>query len=286
MRNPVTIWSEGTRLAGDLWTPDDVAAGEKLPGILLCHGWGGLKQHLTATYAPWFSKAGFIVLTFDYRGWGESDAKLVPIGEVARPDSNGEITIRARAVREVVDPFDQISDITNCLAFLEGEPQVDPERIGLWGSSYGGGHVVFMAAHDPRVKAVVSQVGAQQPVQMTIATGRARATARARGEIGPIPPVEDGVPGLAGTPDLAKMACYRPIATADKIRVPTLVIDAEQEELFDRMQNGHLLAEIVSKNAPTRYVTFPGKHYEIYDRHYRDASNLARDWFITHLKKQ
>lgn len=285
MRNPVTIWSEGTRLAGDLWTPDNIAAGEKLPGILLCHGWGGLKQHLTSTYAPWFSKAGFIVLTFDYRGWGESEAKFVPIGEVARPDSDGEVTMRARAVREVVDPFDQISDIANCLAFLEGEAQVDSERIGLWGSSYGGGHVAFMAAHDPRVKAVVSQVGAQQPVQMTIASGRARATARARGEIGPIPPLEDGVAGLAGTPDLAKMACYRPIDTADKIRVPTLVIDAEQEELFDRMQNGHLLSEIVSKNAPTRYITFPCKHYEIYDRYYRDASNLARDWFITYLKK-
>jgi len=81
------------------------------------------------------------------------------------------------------------------------------------------------------------------------------------------------------------MACYRPIDTADKIRAPTLVIDAEQEELFDRMQNGHLLSEIVSKNAPTRYITFPCTHYEIYDRYYRDASNLARDWFITYLKK-
>jgi dipeptidyl aminopeptidase/acylaminoacyl peptidase len=224
------------------------------------------------------------VLTFDYRGWGESAAKLVPVGDEAQPDSNGEVTIRARAVREVVDPFDQLSDIMNCMAFLEGEAQVDSERIGLWGSSYGGGHVVFMAAHDQRVKAVVSQVGAQQPAQMTLATGRARATARARGEIGPIPPVEDGVPGLGGTPDLGKMVRYRPIDTADKIRVPTLVIDAEHEELFDRLQNGYLLSEIVSKNAPTRYVTFPCKHYEIYDRYYHDASNLARDWFTTYLK--
>jgi dienelactone hydrolase len=293
MRKPVTIWSEGTRLAGDLWTPD-AAASEKLPAILLCHGWGGLKEHLNATYAPWFSKAGFVVLTFDYRGWGESAAKLIPIGEVTTPDSpgspssndsNGELTIRARAVREVVDPFDQIRDIANCLDFLEGEPPVDTERIGLWGSSYGGGHVVFTAAHDARIKAVVAQVGAQQPAAASIALGRARAIARARGAIGPIPPAEDGVPGLAGTPDLAKMAHYCPLATADKIRVPTLVIDAEQEELFDRKQNGYLLNQIVSKNATSRYVTFPCKHYAIYDTYYRDASNLARDWFITHLKK-
>src|SRR5512137_3018454 len=118
MRRPVTIWSEGTRLAGDLWLPDAVAAGEKLPAIVLCHGWGGLKEHLNSTYAPWFSKAGFVVLTFDYRGWGDSEARLVPLGAVPQPDRNGEVTIRARAVRAVVDPYDQVRDIANCLDFL------------------------------------------------------------------------------------------------------------------------------------------------------------------------
>ena len=284
MKKAVTIWSEGTKLAADLFTPDDIAPNEKRPAILLCHGWGGLKQHLSSTYAPWWAKSGFIVLTFDYRGWGESDAKLVPVGEVAQEKDAGELTIRARTVREVVDPFDQIRDITACLDFLEGEPSVNTERIGLWGSSYGGGHVAHMAAHDPRVKAVVAQVGAQQMADATITIGRARALARARGEIGQIPPSEDGVPGLAGTPDLAKMVRYRPIATADKIRVPTLIIDAADEELFDRTQNGYLLFQIVSKNAPARYETFPCKHYEIYDKYYQPASNLARDWFIDHLK--
>ncbi len=285
MHQAVTIWSEGTQLAGDLWMPDGLAAADKLPAILLCHGWGGLKEHLNQTYAPWFSKAGFIVMTFDYRGWGASAAKLVPIGNIPQPDSNGEVSIRARAVREVVDPFDQIRDIANCLDFLEGEPQVDADRIGLWGSSYGGGHVSFMAAHDPRVKVIVAQVGAQQPGAPAIAIGRERAIARARGTIGPIPPVEDGISGLAGTPDFAKMAYYLPLSTADKIRVPTLVIDAAEEELFDRMQNGHALFEVVAKNAPARYETFPCKHYAIYDQHYHEASNLARDWFVTHLKR-
>lgn len=284
MRKAVTIWSEGTKLAGDLFIPDDIVPGEKRPAILLCHGWGGLKEHLSSTYAPWWTKSGFIVLTFDYRGWGQSDAKLVPVGDVPRPNGDAEVTIRARAVREIVDPFDQIRDISACLDFLEGEPQVDTDRIGLWGSSYGGGHVTYMAAHDSRVKAVVAQVGAQQPANTTIVAGRARAIARARGEIGAIPPSEDAVPGLGGIPDLAKMVRYRPIDTADKIRVPTLIIDAAEEELFDRIQNGYLLFQIVSKNAPAKYQTFPGKHYEIYDKYYQPASNLARDWFITHLK--
>ncbi len=284
MRKAVTIWSEGVRLAGDLWTPnDDAAANPKLPAILLCHGWGGLKEHLSSTYAKWFAKGGFAALTFDYRGWGESDAKLVPVGEIPTSDANGEVTIHARAAREIVDPFDQIRDIANCLDYLASEPGVDAERIGLWGSSYGGGHVAYMAAHDLRVRAIVAQVGAQQPGLASIVAGHARAAARARGEIGPLPPASDAVAGLGGVPDIAKMASYCPLATADKIRVPTLVIDAEHEELFDRMQNGHALYEIVRKNAPARYVTFPCQHYAIYDQYYRDASNLAREWFTQYL---
>jgi dienelactone hydrolase len=285
MRKTVTIWSEGIRLAGDLFVPDGLAPNAKAPAILLCHGWGGLKEHLSGTYAPWWVKSGFIVLTFDYRGWGESDAKLVPIEQTAQPKGQSELSIRVRPVREVVDPFDQIRDISACLDFLEGEPQVDTERIGLWGSSYGGGHVAYMAAHDPRVKVIVAQVGAQQPFGAILAAGQMRARARARGEVAAVPSGEDAVPGLGGVPDLAKMARYRPIATADLIRVPTLVIDAAEEELFDRMQNGHLLYEMVSKKAPARYETFPCKHYAIYDQYYHPASNLARDWFVTHLKK-
>lgn len=285
MHKAVTIWSEGTRLAGDLFIPDDAGPGDKLPTILLCHGWGGLKQHLSTTYAPWWAKSGLVTLTFDYRGWGESDARLVPTAETRQEKDKAEVTVQARAVREVVDPFDQIRDIGACLDFLEGEAIVDAERIGLWGSSYGGGHVAYVAAHDTRVKAVVAQVGAQQPFGGIFAAGRSRAIARARGEIGPIPPREDATPGLGGVPDLAKMIRYRPIDTADQIRVPTLVIDAAEEELFDRMQNGHRLYEIVSKNAPARYETFPGKHYEIYDKFYHPASTLARDWFLEHLKK-
>ncbi|HYB91145.1 MAG TPA: alpha/beta fold hydrolase [Candidatus Binataceae bacterium] len=285
MRKSITIWSEGARLAGDLWTPDEAAAGDKLPAILLCHGWGGLKQHLNMTYAPLFSKAGFVVLAFDYRGWGESDPRLVPAGEIGAPDSDGVVTVRARALRQVVDPFDQIRDITNCIDFLEGEPQVNADRIGLWGTSYGGGHVSFMAAHDPRVTAIVAQASAQRGgLPSLTAMGQARAVARARGEIGPIPPAEDAVPGLGGTPDLSKMVRFCPIATAAEIRVPTLVIDAAEEELFDRMQNGYALHQIVSKNAPAKYVAFPCKHYAIYDQYYPDASALAKDWFITHLK--
>src|SRR5215469_14137551 len=74
-RKLVTIWSEGSRLAAVLLTP--AATPAPRPAILLCHGWGGLKEHLISSYATPFAEAGFGCLAFDYRGWGESDGRLI-----------------------------------------------------------------------------------------------------------------------------------------------------------------------------------------------------------------
>jgi dienelactone hydrolase len=73
----VDIWSDGTRLSGDLWHPKDLQPGDKLPAVILCHGWGGVRSHLNQAYAPEFAKAGYVVLSFDYRGWGDSDSRMV-----------------------------------------------------------------------------------------------------------------------------------------------------------------------------------------------------------------
>ena len=89
----VVIFSDGVRMAGTVWRPDTQGPGDKLPAILLCHGWGGKRAHLDFSYAPKFAAAGFVVLTFDYRGWGDS-AGYVPLargggGEVARRREEG-----------------------------------------------------------------------------------------------------------------------------------------------------------------------------------------------------
>ena len=73
----ITIWSEGVRLAGDIYKPKNLQPDEKLPGILLVHGWGGTKAHLNRAYAPQFASLGFVVLTFDFKGWGESNGPLM-----------------------------------------------------------------------------------------------------------------------------------------------------------------------------------------------------------------
>lgn len=280
----VDIWSDGTRLSGDLWYPKNLPPDTKLPAIIMCHGWGGLRSHLNRDYAPLFAEAGYVVLTFDYRGWGDSDSRLVVREKMPRPDKNGEVTIQAQAIRELVDPFDQTEDITSCIDFISGEPGVDNTRIGLWGTSFGGGHVVYVAAHDTRVKCIVSQAPSmtggwvdQYYNSLDIATRRAR------GEIDPVPQGVNKVMGLNGTPYLARIAKYHPVNFAADLKIPTLIIVAEKEELMDNRMHGERVYNIVKDNIPARYDVFNGTHFEIYGKGRKETITLAIDWFNAHL---
>ena len=287
----VNIWSDGTRLSGDVFSPKDRDEGELLPAIVLCHGWGGVKSHLNSTYAPKFAAAGFVVLTFDYRGWGESDSRLVIQGDAPTPDEAGMAMVQVQMIRELVDPVDQIEDIQNAIDFIEGEPGVDPDRIGIWGTSFGGGLVIWTAAHDSRVKCVVSQVGAQdgRSSAMERAEGglkrlHEKEILRARGELPPVPQGEDAVPGLRGTPYMSRFAKYAPVDFADAIQVPVLFIDAENEELFDRHQHSEKVYNLIKDRVKTVYHVEPGiEHYGIYRERYPQASSLALEWFQENL---
>lgn len=285
-RRGVDIWSEGTRIAGDLWFPAGLAADASAPAVLMSHGWGGTRDHLNSAYARDLARAGFAVLTIDYRGWGGSDSRLVLVGPEPAPGTDGTVTARVRPIREVVDPQDQILDIANAFAFLVGEPRVDATRIGVWGTSYSGGLAIAFAAREPRVAAVVAQVGYMGAGGSSVDRGHRRATEKARGEIAPIPQGIDEVPGLRGTPDLAKMVGWRPIDVAVRVRAPTLIIDVDKEELFDRRANGRAVFEVIRANAVAEYEIYPGRHYDIYRRHRRAALDRAIGWFRVHLRER
>jgi len=139
------IISEGTRMAAEVFSPKG-QAGKTLPTIILCHGWGSVAQDLRPE-AIAFARAGYLAVTFDYRGWGTSDARLVLASPAPSGHSGKPFTAEVKEVREVVDPLDQTTDLMNAIHWVVGEPQCDPSRIGLWGSSYSGGHV----ATSPRV---------------------------------------------------------------------------------------------------------------------------------------
>jgi hypothetical protein len=136
MRQNVTFLSQGLRCAGWLYIPDNLPVGQKAPAIVMAHGFSAVKEMYLSNFAERFTEAGFITLVFDYRYFG---------------DSEGE-------PRSQIFPMEQIEDYRNAITWISDHPQVDPNRIGVWGTSYSGAHVLHLAAFDKRVKAVVSQV--------------------------------------------------------------------------------------------------------------------------------
>ncbi len=288
-RRAVDIWSEGTRLAGDLYAPRDLAADETRPTIIMSHGWGGTKA-LLANVASRLAAEDYLVLAFDYRGWGESDGKLVVQGDMPDRDADGIVTVRAREIRNVVDPIDQTVDIQRAFDFIEGEPNVDTTRLGYWGSSYSGAHAIWVAAHEPRAGCAVGQVAAADSRSLAAvswagqdiaAHARLQAIRRARGDIDPLPQGTDKAPNLNGWAHLDKVLSYNPVDDAGRITIPLLVIDAGNEELFDRHIAGELAIQRAQANgAPAEYTVIPGiTHYQVYGDHFEEATQMAVDWF-------
>ena len=293
-RRAVDIWSEGTRMAADLYWPRD-AAGD-LPAIVMSHGWGGTKASLVRNAAI-FAADGFVVLAFDYRGWGESDGKLVIIGDMPEPGVNGEVHVFAREIRTVVDPIDQTLDIRRAFDFIEGEASVDTSRLGYWGSSYSGAHAIWVAANEPRAACAVGQVAAADSLDLAQtswkgtgvdieAYAREQAIRRARGEIAPLPQGTDKAPNLNGWAHLDKVIGYRPVEDASRITIPLLVVDAEHEELFDRHRAGELSVERAKANgARAEYRVIPDiSHYDIYREAFDESARMALAWFNDCLK--
>jgi dipeptidyl aminopeptidase/acylaminoacyl peptidase len=283
----VVIWSDGYRLDGDVFVPKGLRSDEKLPAILLSHGWGGTKHSSRRTAAK-FAAEGYVAMDFSYRTWGKSEGPMILVDGMPDLAASKEATVKVRFVREVVDPLAWASDFTHALDFLVGESHVDRDKIGIWGTSYGGGMVIWNAAHDERPKAVVSQVGGMGVAWPELAAVAAeRQTSIARGDMEPIPQNMDKTGDLRGTPNFAHMIRYDAVAVADRVEVPTLLIDAENEELFDRRDHGGRIYEILRTHgtAPVSYVVLPGlTHYGIYREGFEQSTDLALAWFDLHLK--
>jgi uncharacterized protein len=288
----VIIWSDGTRMAGDLYVPGDFKDGEKRPTILFCAGTAGTKKGNGALYATRFVKEGFVVLAFDYRGWGESDCKLIMPEPMPKPDADGTVTVKAKPVRWQMDLADQTLDIRCAISFLAGEPCVDPGRIGLFGTSYGGGLVSWVAGNDPRVKCLVAQVPGMGGGRGPVAVKRAYdlSVKQARGETEPVPFETGKLEGKMATyaqmrVNPAKGIGYSPVEAATGITAPTLILVAEKEELMSNDENGHRAFDTLQKNkVPSEYHVLPGiGHYGVYRESFAEATQLAAAWFHQYL---
>jgi fermentation-respiration switch protein FrsA (DUF1100 family) len=134
MRRDIEFKSEGLTLRGWLYVPD--GAKKPVPAVVMAHGFSCLKEMFLDKYAEVFVKDGLAVLVYDNRNFGDSDGEP----------------------RLEVDPMAQVRDYQSAISFAQTLPEVDKNRIGIWGTSYTGGHVLIVAAIDKRVKCVVSQV--------------------------------------------------------------------------------------------------------------------------------
>ncbi len=132
MRKDIVFSSQGVECKGWLYVPDNLKG--HAPAIVMANAISAIKEITLPGYAERFAEAGFVVLVFDYRYFGESGGEP----------------------RNHIVPFEQQQDIRNAITWLRAQPEVDPDEIGGWGISLGGAHMLHLGAYDRRLKAVVS----------------------------------------------------------------------------------------------------------------------------------
>lgn len=130
----VSFESHGVRCSADLYRP--VTAGNRLACVVMGHGGSATKRLGLPAYAAKFTAAGLAALAFDYRHFGASGGEP----------------------RQVINVAEQQDDYRSAVRYARGRDDIDPRRIALWGTSLSGGHVLAVAATDPDIAAVVSQV--------------------------------------------------------------------------------------------------------------------------------
>ncbi|MCG9580126.1 alpha/beta hydrolase [Vibrio tubiashii] len=133
MYQQVKFTSQDSQLSGHLYLP--TATTQPSPLIILCHGFCGVKELLLPAFAERFANQGYAALTFDYRGFGESE------GETGR-----------------LVPKLQIEDIHAAIEWAKEESNLDSDRIALWGSSFGGANAIIAASQSDDIKCVIAQL--------------------------------------------------------------------------------------------------------------------------------
>jgi len=134
MKREVSFYSEGQKIVGDLYLPNN-SEGKKFPAVILCHGFAGVKEVALPPYAEFFAEQGFVSLVFDYRGFGGSEGE-----------------------RGYLVPQRQVTDIRSAITYIQSLEEFNTEKVSLWGSSFGGANAIYTASIDKRVKSLVVQL--------------------------------------------------------------------------------------------------------------------------------
>lgn len=295
MRSNVEFCSEGRTLHGWLYRPG--AGADTAAAVVMAHGFSAVKEQYLDRYAEVFQAAGLGVLVYDHANFGASEG--LP--------------------RQEVDPVLQKRGYRDAISFAQTIPWIDPARIGIWGTSYSGGHVIEVAAIDRRVRCVVAQVpfisgslSAQRRTRSDLVPAQLRRfeadrAARFRGEAPAMLPAVSAdplkpcaMPGpdahafFTGTHDFAptwhNAVTLRsaelsrenePAVHIARISPTPLLMIVAQD---DGLTATDLCLEAYQRALPPKdLVMVPGGHFDPYLRHFDRTSTAARDFLVAHL---
>ena len=291
----ITFYSEGVACWGKIFFPADFTETGKWPAVVLGHGWTGTHASLEQ-YGNRFAVRGLVAMAIDYRGWGNSNGFIT----LAEPVKSDDQKRRTQATADVLVkrtrllPMKQVEDYRNAISFIQGEPGVDRDRIGIWGSSFSGGHIVTVSALDSRVKAAVGQVPAVSGKNIPRTPRkwpesiRKEAITRARTGKGGEFQTGFSTPRMVDFETNEKTFEYHPYHYVEMVPETTaiLFIGAELEELYGPARNKDR-GEAAAKDlkGPSKYIELPGvTHFEAYSNEaFEMGSNAAADWFLEHL---
>ena len=295
-RRDIAFDAEGVTLRGWFY-PAEGSAGRG-PTVVMAHGFSAVKEMYLDAFAEVFAAAGLNALVFDNRNFGASDGEP----------------------RQEIDPWQQVRDYRHAITHAGTLDDVDSTRIGVWGSSYSGGHVLVLGAIDRRVKAVVAQVplvsGSANIAELVRADFRAGfrqqfdadRVSRFTGDPPAMVPVvaEDPLaPSALPTPDswtwFIETGKTRATAWRNEVTLRTVEMLGEYEPgsyigrisptplLMIVARDDHLTPAHLAIDAyeharqPKELVILPGGHFEAYTTGFDAASGPARDWFVRHL---
>ena len=295
-RSEVAFMADGNEELGAwLYLPESKASHN--PAITMVHGYAAVKEHGLAKFAEAFADAGFVVLLHDHRTFGISGGEP----------------------RQDVDPWRQVADWRRAISYLQSRPEVDPDRIGLWGTSYAGGHALVLGATDRRIACVVAQVptisGYQQGLRRVAPEGIAALEAALnddeRAQLSGEPPrrqrivsADGAVPAAYRTKEaidfylqplregtkwenavtarstrLARM--YEPGAWVSRVSpTPLLMVVASHDTIT---LTDLALTAYEQALEPKKLVVISGGHFAPYLSEFHISSDAAIDWFRQHL---
>ena len=291
-------YSDGIACYAKMFYPKGFPAEGKTPGVVLGQGWAGTHFSIEK-YGARFAEKGLVAMVIDYRGWGASDGFPTIAGGAGRVggdqhrDDKRYTEMKADVVikRTRLLPMKQVEDYRNAISYLQGEPGVNPDLIGVWGSSYAGGDSVVVAGLDARVKAVAVQVpavgSATGPAAPFKLQGKLLEDAIKRARSGQGGEFETGYSykRMIDVETQQAGAEFNPMNFVNAIGTrPVILIVAEKDELINNAKSPHVFYEALT--GPKDYIEVPGvSHFEMYvNDAFERSSSAAGDWFVKYLK--